>query len=91
MKNCNTRAPRTSDQPFSPLPQIQNAKFLGGGTNLVDLMRENIEQPDYLVDLPLCRSRDETSGGMSIGALVTNSHLAARTHTRTVSRPGGSG
>jgi xanthine dehydrogenase YagS FAD-binding subunit len=28
-----------------------NAKFLAGGTNLVDLMRENIEQPDALVDV----------------------------------------
>jgi len=28
-----------------------NAKFLGGGTNLVDLMREHVEQPDTLVDV----------------------------------------
>ena len=28
-----------------------NSKFLGGGTNLVDLMRENIEQPDALIDV----------------------------------------
>ena len=31
--------------------QTPGAKFLGGGTNLVDLMRENIEQPDALVDV----------------------------------------
>src|SRR5256885_11679807 len=55
-------------------------KFLGGGTNLVDLMRENIEQPDRLVDvtgLPLAQIEELSDGGMKIGALVRNSHLAA--------------
>jgi xanthine dehydrogenase YagS FAD-binding subunit len=58
------------------ITQLQNAKFLGGGTNLVDLMRENIEQPDHLVDLtalPLAQVDELPGGGMSIGALVTNS------------------
>ncbi len=32
-------------------PGSANSKFLGGGTNLVDLMRENIEQPDALIDV----------------------------------------
>jgi xanthine dehydrogenase YagS FAD-binding subunit len=62
------------------ITQNPNAKFLGGGTNLVDLMRENIEQPDHLVDvlaLPLAHVDELPSGGMSIGALVKNSHLAA--------------
>lgn len=56
------------------------AKFLGGGTNLVDLMRENIEQPDRLVDvtgLPLAQIEELSDGGVRIGALVRNSHLAA--------------
>jgi xanthine dehydrogenase YagS FAD-binding subunit len=58
----------------------KNAKFLGGGTNLVDLMRENIEQPEYLVDvtsLPLADIEALPNGGVSIGAMVRNSHLAA--------------
>jgi xanthine dehydrogenase YagS FAD-binding subunit len=57
-----------------------NAKFLGGGTNLVDLMRENIEQPDTVVDitrLPLTGIDLQPDGGVRIGALVRNSHLAA--------------
>lgn len=57
-----------------------NAKFLAGGTNLVDLMRENIEQPDQLVDvtaLPLSQVEELPGGGVRIGALVKNSHLAA--------------
>ena len=62
------------------ITQNQNAKFLGGGTNLVDLMRENIEQPDYLLDvtsLSLTQVEELPGGGVSIGALVKNSHLAA--------------
>jgi xanthine dehydrogenase YagS FAD-binding subunit len=58
----------------------QNAKFLGGGTNLVDLVRENIEQPDCLVDvtgLPHAAIEALLGGGIRIGALVRNSHLAA--------------
>jgi xanthine dehydrogenase YagS FAD-binding subunit len=56
------------------------AKFLGGGTNLVDLMREGIEAPDTVVDisrLPLTGIEEQPGGGVRIGALVTNSDLAA--------------
>jgi xanthine dehydrogenase YagS FAD-binding subunit len=56
------------------------SRFLGGGTNLVDLMREGIEQPDLLVDitgLPLSSVEDQPAGGIRVGALVRNSHLAA--------------
>ncbi|HET6858353.1 MAG TPA: FAD binding domain-containing protein, partial [Streptomyces sp.] len=57
-----------------------HAKFLGGGTNLVDLMRENIERPDTVVDisrLPLADIEELPDGGLRIGALVRNSALAA--------------
>jgi xanthine dehydrogenase YagS FAD-binding subunit len=57
-----------------------NAKFLGGGTNLVDLMREGVERPDTLVDvtgLPLTAIEELPGGGVRIGALVRNSRLAA--------------
>ena len=60
--------------------QNLNTKFLGGGTNLIDLARENIEQPDRLVDitpLPLAEIEATAGGGVRIGALVRNSHLAA--------------
>lgn len=55
------------------------SKFLGGGTNLVDLMRENIEQPDNLVDvsnLPLREIRENSDGGITIGAAAKNSAVA---------------
>ncbi|GGL50924.1 FAD binding domain-containing protein [Planomonospora parontospora] len=56
------------------------AKFLGGGTNLVDLMRTGIERPDTVVDitsLPLAEVEERPDGGVRIGALVRNSRLAA--------------
>lgn len=62
------------------ISQNSNAKFLGGGTNLVDLMRENIEQPDTLIDiarLPLTEIEELPNGGLRIGATVRNNHLAA--------------
>jgi xanthine dehydrogenase YagS FAD-binding subunit len=55
------------------------ARFLGGGTNLVDLMRLGVEEPDLLVDVSgLPYDRIETSaGGLRIGAAVRNSDLAS--------------
>ncbi|AQZ68442.1 Periplasmic aromatic aldehyde oxidoreductase, FAD binding subunit YagS [[Actinomadura] parvosata subsp. kistnae] len=61
-------------------------KFLGGGTNLVDLMREGIERPDTVVDvtgLPFDTIEELPSGGLRIGALVRNSALAADARVRT--------
>ena len=57
-----------------------NSKFLGGGTNLVDLMRENIEQPDALVDitrLPFSEIREREDGGLSLGAGARNTAVAS--------------
>ncbi|TCC65671.1 xanthine dehydrogenase family protein subunit M [Kribbella pittospori] len=62
------------------------SKFLGGGTNLVDLMREGIETPDTVVDvtgLPLDTIEELPAGGLRIGALVRNSTLAADRRVRT--------
>lgn len=58
----------------------RGAKFLGGGTNLLDLMREEIEQPAALIDitpLPLADITALPDGRVRVGALVRNSHLAA--------------
>ncbi|MFD8585635.1 FAD binding domain-containing protein [Streptomyces californicus] len=57
-----------------------DARYLGGGTNLVDLMKTGVERPARLVDvreLPLARVESTTDGGLRIGATVTNSDLAA--------------
>lgn len=55
------------------------AKFIAGGTNLIDLMKENVEVPSRLVDisrLPLREIEETAGGGLRIGALVPNSDLA---------------
>jgi xanthine dehydrogenase YagS FAD-binding subunit len=54
------------------------AKFLAGGTNLLDLMKEDVERPTELVYLGGLRLADirETPGGISIGALATNADTA---------------
>ncbi len=54
-------------------------KFIAGGTNLVDLMKYNVEQPTRLVDinkLALREISNAPNGGLRIGALVTNSSCA---------------
>ena len=62
-----------------------SAAYLGGGTNLVDLMRETIEQPSALVDVTgLSSSIAETDGGgLLIGAGVRNTALAEHHVVRT--------
>jgi xanthine dehydrogenase YagS FAD-binding subunit len=55
------------------------AKFIAGGTNLIDLMKEDVERPSRLIDisrLPLKTVEENPGGGVRIGALVPNSDLA---------------
>ncbi|MFF9348834.1 FAD binding domain-containing protein [Streptomyces sp. NPDC014734] len=62
------------------------AAFLGGGTNLVDLMKLGAQTPDLLIDisrLPLDEVADTADGGLRIGATVRNSDLAAHPAVRT--------
>jgi xanthine dehydrogenase YagS FAD-binding subunit len=60
-------------------------KFIAGGTNLIDLMKLEIEQPIHLVDisrLPLRLIEETPEGGLRIGAQVPNSDLAADMRVR---------
>ncbi|WP_263144080.1 xanthine dehydrogenase family protein subunit M [Pseudomonas sp. RIT-PI-AD] len=55
------------------------ARFIAGGTNLLDLMKENLTRPSTLIDisnLPLTDVEAEADGGLRIGALVSNADLA---------------
>ncbi len=54
------------------------AKFLAGGTNILDLMKEDVERPTHLVDISRANLAEirETAGGVSIGALATNTTTA---------------
>lgn len=56
----------------------QQAKFIAGGTNLIDLMKEGVEQPDQLVDITRLELAEikEISNGLRIGALARNSDTA---------------
>ncbi|HET8672170.1 MAG TPA: xanthine dehydrogenase family protein subunit M [Thermoleophilaceae bacterium] len=59
--------------------------YLGGGTNLVDLMKLGVETPERLVDvsrLPLDRIEERPDGGLRMGAAVRNSELAANRSVR---------
>ena len=72
------------------------AQYLGGGTNLVDLMRETIEHPQVLVDVTgFSRNIEETEGGgLRIGAGVKNTAVAADRRVRErfpLARPGDPG
>ncbi|MDC7676151.1 FAD binding domain-containing protein [Asticcacaulis machinosus] len=61
------------------------ARFIAGGTNLLDLMKLEIETPPHLIDvngLGLDKIEDTPSGGLRIGALVRNTDLAADDRVR---------
>ncbi len=61
------------------------ARFIAGGTNLLDLMKLQIETPEHLVDvngLALDRIEPTSDGGLRIGALVRNTDLAADARVR---------
>ncbi|MDR9753047.1 xanthine dehydrogenase family protein subunit M [Pseudomonas sp. SZMC_28357] len=55
------------------------SRFIAGGTNLLDLMKENLTRPEHLIDitgLPLNSISETAKGGLLIGALVSNADLA---------------
>src|ERR1700685_492727 len=65
--------------------QIAGAKFIAGGTNLLDLMKLEIETPAHLIDvngLKLDQIEATAEGGLRIGALVRNTDLAADPRVR---------
>ena len=65
--------------------RTDGAKFIAGGTNLLDLMKLEIEKPTHLIDIngvELNKIEDTTEGGLRIGALVRNTDLAAHPRVR---------
>jgi xanthine dehydrogenase YagS FAD-binding subunit len=65
--------------------QTKGARFIAGGTNLLDLMKLQIETPSLLIDindLGLDRIEATKDGGLRIGALVRNTDLAANERVR---------
>jgi xanthine dehydrogenase YagS FAD-binding subunit len=75
----------TAAEAVELLTASDEAMFLGGGTNLVDLMRLGVEAPELLVDvsrLPLADVEETAAGGLRIGAAVRNGDLAADPRVR---------
>ena len=78
MKNFSYQKAESVDSAINLIGQTASTKFLGGGTNLVDLMRENIERLDAVVDVThLSADIEETADGtIRIGAATKNTALA---------------
>jgi xanthine dehydrogenase YagS FAD-binding subunit len=82
--------PFTYERPKTPAEAAAavvrpGAKFIAGGTNLLDLMKLQIETPRHLVDVQdigLDRIEPTPDGGLRVGALVTNTNLAADPRVR---------
>jgi xanthine dehydrogenase YagS FAD-binding subunit len=69
-----------ANDPAGAVSQLtRDGKFLGGGTNLIDLMKMGVETPAHLVDinkLPLVQVEELPNGGVRLGALARNSDVA---------------
>ena len=76
---------RTPAHAASAAAGTPGAKFIAGGTNLLDLMKLQIEVPSHLIDvndLALDTVEPTPDGGLRIGALVRNTDLAADPRVR---------
>ena len=76
---------RTPAEAAAAAARTQGAKFVAGGTNLLDLMKLEIETPTHLIDVNgLGRDKIEPTpdGGLRVGALVRNTDLAADARVR---------
>jgi xanthine dehydrogenase YagS FAD-binding subunit len=64
---------------------VNNSKYLGGGTNLIDLMRETLERPSALIDVTGLSSAitEQADGSVLIGAAARNTAVAEHTAIRT--------
>jgi xanthine dehydrogenase YagS FAD-binding subunit len=79
MRPFDYERPTDVAQALTLVTERPDARFLGGGTNLVDLIRRGVETPDLLVDvtgLPLAAIVTTPDGGLRIGAVVSNADLA---------------
>ena len=76
---------RTPAEAAAAAARTQGAKFVAGGTNLLDLMKLEIETPTHLIDvngLGLDKIEPTPDGGLRVGALVRNTDLAADARVR---------
>jgi xanthine dehydrogenase YagS FAD-binding subunit len=85
MKSFTYERARSPAEAAAAAARIKGAKFIAGGTNLLDLMKLEIETPAHLIDvnrLALDQIETTPDGGLRIGALVRNTDLAANERVR---------
>ena len=85
MKAFTYERAKTPAEAAAAAAQNKGAKFIAGGTNLLDLMKLQIETPTHLIDvndLALDQIEATPEGGLRIGALVRNTDLAADQRVR---------
>lgn len=85
MKPFTYERPATVADAAAAAARNTDAKFIAGGTNLLDLMKLEIETPKHLIDvngLGLDKIESTSEGGLRIGALVRNTDLAANENVR---------
>ncbi len=85
MKEFTFQRARTPAEAAAAVAAKPGAKFIGGGTNLLDLAKLEVETPTHIVDvnrLGLDGIEDTADGGLRIGASVRNSDLAADMRVR---------
>lgn len=85
MKPFTYERATTPAQAAAAVAKERRAKFIAGGTNLLDLMKIEVEAPEHLVDingLGLDTIEPTADGGLRIGALVRNTDLAADSRVR---------
>ena len=79
MRTFTYSKPASIESAFSYLEAKSNPKIIAGGTNLLDLMKEDVERPEHLVDITTLALKDiqkNPDGGLRIGALATNAETA---------------
>lgn len=85
MKSFTYERVGTVTEAIDATKRTPHARFIAGGTNLLDLMKLEIETPRHLIDvsrLSLDRIEPSTDGGIRIGAMVRNADLAADARVR---------
>lgn len=85
MRAFTYERPATPAEAVAALHRTPGAKLIAGGTNLLDLMKLQIETPTHLVDvnrLGLDRIEATEDGGLRVGAMVRNTDLAADSRVR---------
>ncbi|RYE29850.1 MAG: xanthine dehydrogenase family protein subunit M [Hyphomicrobiales bacterium] len=85
MRAFSYEKPSSPAEAAAAAARSPDAKFIAGGTNLLDLMKLQIEAPTHLIDvngLGLDKIEQSSNGGLRIGALVRNTALAADERVR---------